>query len=164
MYDVTPLLRFLNEKRIPYRVDHHEPTATAMETAQVEHVSGKRFAKTVVVRHGEEMFLAIVPAHRQVDLARLSDITGKQPLELATEKEFSEVFPDCDLGAMPPFGRMYSLGACIDVDIAVCPEVTFNACTHEHTVTIAGRDFLRAAEGQVGSFSQEVNELPDYVG
>ena len=164
MHDVTPLLKFLNERKIPYRVDHHEPTATATETAQVEHVSGKRFAKTVVVRHDDQMILAVVPAHRHVDLERLSEMTGKGPLELATEKEFSRVFPDCDVGAMPPFGRMYSLDVCIDVDIAICPEVTFNACTHEHTVTVSGRDFLKAAEGQVGSFSHEMNELPDYAG
>jgi Ala-tRNA(Pro) deacylase len=164
MYDAAPLLKFLNDRRIAYRVEHHMPTATAMETAQVEHVSGKQFAKSVVVKHGKEMFLAVLPAHRQIDIKRLEAVSKKKSLSLATEKEFADLFPNCDVGAMPPFGSMYSLDVYIDIDIATCPELTFNACSHEHTVTVAGRDFLKAAEGVVASFTQEGTEKPDYAG
>ena len=75
-------------------------------------------------------------------------------MTLATEEEFASTFPNCQIGAMPPFGRMYSLGVFIDDDIASAPEVTFNACTHEQTLTISGADFLKAAEGLVGDFSR----------
>lgn len=118
----------------------------------MEHVSGKNFAKTVVIRSIDGFFLAVLPAHLQVDFEKLENLSRKRPLRLSTEQEFAALFPFCEVGAMPPFGRMRYLDVYIDDDIALVPEVTFNACTHEHTITMPGRGFLRAAEGVVGDF------------
>lgn len=161
-YDATPLMRYLDDRGILYTVDEHPQTATAQQTAEVEHVSGKRFAKTVVVKSGGRILLAVVPAHLKVDLEKLERVHGSGPLDLATEEEFASLFPDCEVGAMPPFGKLYSqpssiekvpLDVYIDDDIAVAPEVTFNACSHRHTLTVSGKDFLKAAEGVVADIS-----------
>lgn len=154
MYDATPLLDYLSSRNITFKVDKHPRTLTAMETAAAEHVSGKRFAKTVVVHSADERdFLAILPAHLHVDLEKLSRLAGGEIVGLADEDRFARLFPNCEVGAMPPFGHLYELDVYIDDDIAVAPEVTFNACSHEHTITISGKDFLKATEGVVGDFT-----------
>ena len=163
MYDATPVLEYLDRKGILYTVDRHPKTATAQETAEVEHVSGKHFAKTVVLRSDHEILLAVVPAHLRVGLAKLARVHGRGPLRLASEEDFVDTFPNCEVGAMPPFGKLYSqpssptdepLTVYIDDDIATAPRVTFNAGSHEHTLTVAGQDFLKAAEGIVADISE----------
>jgi Ala-tRNA(Pro) deacylase len=162
MYNATPVIDYLDSRKILYRVDRHPKTATAQETAHVEHLSGKRFAKTVVAKSGHKLLLAVVPAHLKVDVEKLERLHGEGPLRLATEAEFAHYFPNCDVGAMPPFGHLYSQLAAavpepievyIDDDLAVAPSVTFNACSHEHTITLSGKDFLKATEGVVGDIS-----------
>ncbi len=162
MYDATQVIQYLNARDILFRIDRHRKTATAQETAEAEHISGKLVAKTVVVRAGPRMLLAIVPAHLRVDLEKLEALHGQGKLELATEEEFADLFPDCDVGAMPPFGKLYMqpsavgdepLDVYIDDDIATAPSVTFNACSHEHTITLSGKDFLKATEGTVADIS-----------
>ena len=155
MYNAKMVMDYLREKGVRYTVHKHAETATAQETAAAEHVSGKGFAKTVVVRSGDEMLLAVVPAHLQVDLSKLARLSGGGVLELAEEEQFRSLFPDCEVGAMTPFGKVYSLDVFIDDDIAVAPDVTFNACSHEHTITVSGKDFLKTAEGVVGDISED---------
>ena len=154
MYDAQHLLDYLDERHIQYQIRQHPRTATAMRTAEVEDVSGKNFAKTVVIESVNKFFLAVLPAHLQVDLRKLEDLSRKRPLKLAGEGDFASLFPSCEVGAMPPFGRLRSLDVYVDDDIALAPEVTFNACSHEHTLTMSGRDFLRASEGVVGDFTE----------
>jgi Ala-tRNA(Pro) deacylase len=155
MYDAKTLVNYLTERGIAFEVEKHPKTYTAMETAAAEAVSGKRFAKSVVVMAGGKPVLAVLPAHLKVDLEKLSRISGKSTLRLAKESEFETLFPNCEVGAMPPFGRLYSMPVYIDDDIAVAPEVTFNACSHEHTITMSGKNFLKAAEAVVGDFTKD---------
>jgi Ala-tRNA(Pro) deacylase len=155
MYDATALFEYLDSRGIPFKVMHHRETATAIETAKAEHVSLKRFAKTVVVKAGDALALAILPAHLKLDLDKLRRVWKINDLRLASEAEFKSRFPDCEVGAMPPFGHLYALDVFIDDDIAVAPEVTFNACIHEYTITVSGKDFLKAAEGVVADISAE---------
>ena len=154
-YDATPLIDYLNEKEVPFELHHHPYSVTAMRTAAAEHVTGKHFAKAVVVRTGEKPLLAVLPAHFQLDLEKLSRLCGLSDLELADEHEFVNLFPNCEVGAMPPFGRMYDMDVYIDDDIAVAPEVHFNACTHSHAISLSGKNFLKAAEGVVGDISAD---------
>jgi Ala-tRNA(Pro) deacylase len=154
MYDATPLITYLDARGIPYRVERHPRTTTALETAQVEHRSGRRFAKTVVsVAPGGRLLLAVVPATLRVDLDKLWRLSRRGPLRLASEDEFAGRFPNCEPGAMPPLGRLYNLDVYVDDDLAVAEEVTFNACSHIHTLTLDGKDFLKAVEATVGDIS-----------
>ena len=155
---MNSVLDQLTESGVPFKVGSHRPAVTAMETAAAQHVSGKRFAKAVVVKGEGRDILAVLPAHLQVDLTKLERLACSGDLKIASEAEFSDRFPNCQLGAMPPFGHLYGLEVYIDDDIASAPEVTFNGGTHDLTITMTAKDFLKTAEGVVGDFSQDPAE------
>jgi Ala-tRNA(Pro) deacylase len=118
-------------------------------------ISGKEIAKTVVLcagAQGEETILAVLPGSRHVKFDKLEVAVGK-PVRLATELEFSRLFPDCELGAMPPFGALYDLPVYVDESLAKDREVLFNAGTHHDAVRMRYDDFSRLAKPKVCSFS-----------
>jgi len=107
------LKNFLDENQIPYSALTHTTAYTAQGAAATMQISGKELAKTVVLWTGEEMILAVLPAPNQVRLDKLAAELGR-PVRLATEQEFSSLFPDCELGAMPPFGSLYNVPVYVD--------------------------------------------------
>jgi Ala-tRNA(Pro) deacylase len=109
----TRLKGLLDENKIPYSVMTHETAYTAQGAAATMQISGKELAKTVVLWAGEEMILAVLPAPNHVKLNKLGAELGKS-LRLASEQEFSNRFPDCDPGAMPPIGSLYNLPVYVD--------------------------------------------------
>src|SRR5262245_58019586 len=98
---------FLAKNRIPYTTFQHAPAFTAMHAAAVSHVKGRSWAKTVVCFADDEVILAVVPAHYTVDLDRLCELAGAKALRLANSGEITALYPDCEEGAMPPFGTLY---------------------------------------------------------
>lgn len=149
------LKSFLDSNQIPYETLAHSTTYTAQGTATLMQISGKEVAKTVVLRAGErgdETILAVLPGSKHVKLDKLSTAVGK-PLRLATELEFSDLFPDCELGAMPPFGALYNLPVYVDESLAKDKEVIFNAGTHHDAVRMAYEDFVRLATPKICSFT-----------
>lgn len=148
------LKSLLDENRTTYTVMSHAVTYTAQAAAAVMHVSGKEVAKTVVVRAGEETVLAVLPAARHVNLDKLGQLLGK-PVRLATEQEFSDLFPDCELGAMPPFGQLYNLPVYVDKTLAADEEIVFNAGTHRDAIRMGYADFVRLARPHTGSFAEK---------
>ena len=148
------LKSFLDSNYVPYESLSHSTTYTAQGTATLMQISGKDVAKTVVVRAGadaKETILAVVPGSKHVKLDKLSAVVGK-PVRLATELEFSDLFPDCELGAMPPFGALYNLPVYVDESLAKDKEVLFNAGTHHDAVRMAYEDFVRLAKPKIGAF------------
>jgi len=148
------LKSFLDSNQIPYETLSHSTTYTAQGTATLMQISGKEVAKTVVLRAGElgeETILAVLPGPKHVKLDKLAAAIGK-PVRLATELEFSNLFPDCELGAMPPFGALYNLPVYVDESLAKDKEVLFNAGTHHDAVRMAYEDFVRLAEPKICSF------------
>jgi Ala-tRNA(Pro) deacylase len=145
---------FLDENRIPYSVMTHTTTYTAQGAAATMRISGKELAKTVVLWTGEEMILAVLPAPTHVRLEKLAAEVGKS-LRLATEQEFSTLFPDCELGAMPPFGSLYNLPVYVDESLAADEAIVFNAGTHRDAIRIRYDDFVRLAKPRVCSFAQK---------
>jgi len=118
-------------------------------------ISGKEIAKTVVLRagaQGEETILAVLPGSRHVKLDKLAAAIGK-PVRLASEAEFASLFPDCELGAMPPFGALYNLPVYVDESLAKDAEVVFNAGTHHDAVRMRYDDFVRLARPKVCTFA-----------
>lgn len=149
------LKSFLDSNQIPYETLSHSTTYTAQGTATLMQISGKEVAKTVVLRAGElgeETILAVLPGPKHVKLDKLAAAIGK-PVRLATELEFSNLFPDCELGAMPPFGALYNLPVYVDESLAKDKEVLFNAGTHHDAVRMAYEDFVRLAEPKICSFA-----------
>lgn len=139
----TRLERYLREHGVPYSVHHHPPAFTAQAVAESEHVSGKTVAKVVMVYLEEKMAMLALPAHVKVNFARVAESLGSKKVRLALEEEFQTAFPDCDLGAMPPFGNLYDLETYVDRQLAVAETIVFNAGTHEDTVHMRYADYER---------------------
>jgi len=150
----TRLKSFLDEGQIPYSVVTHTTAYSTQGTASTLQISGKELAKSVVLWTGEEMILAVLPAPNHVRLDQLGAEVGKS-LRLATEQEFSSLFPDCELGAMPPFGSLYNLPAYVDESLAADEAIVFNAGTHRDAIRMQYHDFVRVAKPRVCSFAQK---------
>jgi len=148
------LKAFLDEKHVSYTLTTHSPTYTAQEAAATLHASGRELAKTVVVRAGEEALLAVLPAPYRINLEKLGAVVGKT-VRLATEQEFASLFPDCELGAMPPFGNLYSLPVYVDEALAAGEEIVFNAGTHQDAIRMRYADFARLAKPLACSFAEK---------
>jgi len=139
-----PKLReFLDSQQIKYLVISHSLGYTAQGIAAAAHVSGKKLAKTVIVKLDGILAMAVVPASEHVDMDRLKALTGCRCVEIAFEKEFQNAFPDCDLGAMPPFGNLYDMPVYADASLAEHEEITFSAGTHRELIRMHWEDMLR---------------------
>src|SRR5438093_4082001 len=103
------ILSFLDEQGVRYRLSHHETAFTSQELAQLEHVSGKKVIKPVVVKADGQFVLCALPASYFVDISELRQQLGARDVELADEPTLQELFPDCELGAEPPIGRLFGL-------------------------------------------------------
>ena len=150
----TRLKSFLAENQIPYSIMTHTRAYTAQGAAATMQISGKELAKTVVLWTGEEMILAVLPAPNHVRLDKLAAEVGKS-VRLATEAELSSLFPDCELGAMPPFGSLYNLPVYVDESLAADEAIVFNAGTHRDAIRMRYDDFVRLAKPRVCSFAQK---------
>ena len=124
------------------------------EVAAALPVSGKQVAKTVVVTAGESFVLVVVPSPDRVDFKKVRTETGARKARLASEDEFGNLFPDCAVGAMPPFGNLYDVPVYVDQALAEEAEIVFRVGTHRHTMKVAYADFERLAQATVGEFAQ----------
>ncbi len=153
MYPLARLKEFLDQQQVPYQHQVHRTAYTAQEVAAEEHVPGKMLAKSVVIKVEDQFALAVLPASGRVDVAALKASLGVRELRLATEFEFTGLFPDCDVGAMPPFGNLYGVGVYVDESLTRDEEIVFNAGTHQDTVRMKYADFARLVQPKVLMFS-----------
>jgi len=135
--------QFLNDHGVKYVTIGHSPAFTAQEIAAAAHVRGKDFAKSVVVKLDGRLALAVVPASVKIDLALVREVTGAERAELASEADFAAYFPECEPGAMPPFGNLYGMAVYVDDHLRDNREITFNAGTHSELIRMPFRDFVR---------------------
>ena len=146
------LKEYLDSKKVGYEVLTHGKTYTAKELAQALHVAGKDLAKVVMLKVGERFVMAVLPATWKVDLHRLRDIFQTHEIRLATEEEIRGLFPDCELGAMPPFGNLYGLEVYVDQSLAEDEEIVFPAGTYLEAVKLRYRDFADLVKPKVAEF------------
>lgn len=140
---LSKLRDFLDSHQIKYLVISHSLAYTAQGIAALAHVSGKQLAKTVILKIDGILAMAVVPASFHVDLDRLRTLTGARTVEMASEREFKNAFPDCETGAMPPFGNLYDMPVYADASLGDNEEVTFNAGTHRELIRMAWDDVVR---------------------
>jgi pSer/pThr/pTyr-binding forkhead associated (FHA) protein/prolyl-tRNA editing enzyme YbaK/EbsC (Cys-tRNA(Pro) deacylase) len=126
---------------------------TAQGVAALAHVSGKKLAKTVILKVDGVLAMVVVPASSHVDLDRVRALTGGHLVEIASEGEFQNAFPDCELGAMPPFGNLYDMPVYADESLADNEEITFSAGTHRELVRISWQDMLRLVHPTVAELT-----------
>ncbi len=137
------LRKFLDSHQIKYQVIHHSPAFTAPEIAAKAHESGKGFAKTVVCKVDGDLVMVVLPAHEHVDLEHLREGCHAQHVALASEEELAAVFPDCETGAMPPFGVIYGVKVMVDDRLAGNDLIAFNAGNHREIIKMRYVDFDR---------------------
>jgi Ala-tRNA(Pro) deacylase len=143
------LHNYLDQQHAPYSTLSHERTVTAQETANCAHIGNRHFAKTVMLRVDGELAMMVMPAAYRVDLIRLSRALGGRVVEVAQESDFRDAFPDCELGAMPPFGNLYGMPVYVDARLAEQPEIAFNAGSHTDLVQMSYAEFERLAQPEL---------------
>lgn len=137
------LKEYLDSNAIKYVTIDHSPAFTAQEIAASAHIPGQVLAKSVVLRVDDEVALGVLPASYQIDLDRLRHEIGARSVKLATESEFKNRFPGCEVGAMPPFGNLYAMKVYVDETLAEDEEIAFNAGTHSQLIRMSYVDFER---------------------
>jgi len=142
---------FLRKARIPYTTFRHSPSFTAQRAAAVSHVPGRCWAKTVVFLADDEPILVVVPAHYTVDVDHLRVLAGAAVLRLATSQELLAIYPDCEEGAMPPFGDLYLQRVFVDRSLVGEPDMVFHAGTHVDCIRMHYGDFDAVAHPTVGA-------------
>ena len=140
---VRRLRKYLDENNIKYAVISHSPAYTAQETAQSAHISGREMAKTVIVEMDRKMAMVVLPASYKVNIGRLEDITESEDVRFAKENEFKRKFPSCEIGAMPPFGNLYSMDVYVAQRLTQDKEIAFNAGNHRELIVMKYKDFDR---------------------
>lgn len=148
---------YLNQQGVRYEVLHHPRAFTAQRVAQAEHIPGKMQVKVVMLRAGDKFLMAVLPAVAHVDVAALVKLAGN-PCCLATEAEFKELFPDCELGAMPPLGSFYMLPVYADDLLEENDEIVIQAGTHTDSVKLAWDDYLRLERPTLAQLSHRVKK------
>ena len=143
---------FLTSRHIQFLKLHHTPAYTANRIAQALHVPGREIAKSVLLRTRNGFVLAVIPATHRVDLDEVGECLG-EPVEMANEDEMDHIFPDCERGAMPPFGSLYHLETLVDDSLTEDEEIVFEAQTHEDAIRMSYRDFESVEHPRHGHFA-----------
>ena len=147
------LKEFLDRFEVPYLTITHSQAFTAQKVAASAHIPGKNMVKTVMVVINGQMAMAVLPSSFNVDFGLLKEITGEGNVRLAGEPEFKDMFPDCELGAMPPFGNLYNLEVFVAVVLTDADEIAFNAGNHSEIIQMSYRDFERLVHPKVLKFA-----------
>ena len=140
------LMHYLNENNVNYETMEHPTAYTSQEIAEKAHIKGKTMAKTVMVKVDGQLTMAVLPGNDMLDIALFQKACGGTNIELVKENEFSDQFPDCELGAMPPFGNLYNMKVWVDVDLAKDERIAFNAGNHHELCLMSYNDFEKLVE------------------
>jgi len=151
---LNKLKKVLDEAKICYEVYNHRLSFTAQETAETLHNSGKEMAKVVVLKANGNFAMAVVPGNRMVNLKKVRRALAARDVSVASEKEFGALFPGCEIGAMPPFGRLFGLPVYVDPALEAEEEIFFNAGNHQQTVKMSYADFKKLVNPVIISLTE----------
>jgi len=149
----TKLKEFLDSQNVKYVNISHSAAYTAQEIAASAHIPGQELAKTVMVRLDGNLAMAVLPASYKVDLNALKQATRMNQVELAGEQEFRSQFPECELGAMPPFGNLYDLQVYVDQSLTKDDTIAFNAGSHTELIKLSYKDFESLVRPKILKFA-----------
>jgi len=152
---IRKLKQYLDERDIRYVILRHPSAYTAQEVAANAHIPGKMVAKTVMVKIDGKMSMAILPASYVIDFKKLKMYLGCSSLELAREEEFRNIFPQCEVGAMPPFGNLYHLDVYVAESLSEDEDIVFCAGTHSELVMMSFMDYFLCVKPKLIRFSQK---------
>jgi Ala-tRNA(Pro) deacylase len=144
---------YFREHGVSFEVVEHPRAFTAQQIAASEHVPGRMFAKVVIAQTDDDLVMLVVPATAAVDTRKASEITGGKPVRVAAERDFAPRFPDCEAGAMPPFGNLYDVPVYVDRALGGNERIVFQAGTHSLTMSVRYEDFERLAHPTVADLA-----------
>ena len=150
---VDRLKKYLEENHVRFVTIRHSPAFTAQEIAALAHVPGKEVAKTVMVKLDGTMAMVVLPAPDHVSANRLKEFSGAKEVELASEEEFADIFPHCEVGAMPPFGNLWDMEVFVDQRLREDEQIVFNAGNHTELVRLSYAEFERLVKPTIGFLS-----------
>jgi Ala-tRNA(Pro) deacylase len=164
MAKIDHLLAYLNENDVRYQLLTHVPAFTAHQVALVAHVPDSELAKTLLVKADAQYWLAVLRADQRVNNTMLKRALEAKHVALADEATLEGLFPDCELGAMPPFGKLYGLPVIVEHSLTEDDEIVFNACTHKESIKMRYADFERLANPIVAEFAESPNVAEERFG
>lgn len=145
---------YLRENGVGFEVMTHSQAFTMQEVAAALHVPGKQVAKVVIVKTPAKMAMLVLPAPYRLDFPKVRALIDAKEVRLAQEEEFEDLFPDCETGAMPPFGNLYDVPVYVEQALAEEPDIIFRIGTHRETMKVAYPDYARLAQPTVGEFAR----------
>ncbi|HZH13436.1 MAG TPA: YbaK/EbsC family protein [Archangium sp.] len=150
-----PIQHYLHQQHVPFLRHWHPRAVTAQELAQALHVTGYRVAKSVIVEADQQLWICIIPATDTLDLEKVREVLGAREARLATEETFSNRFPECELGAEPPFGHLYGLPVLMDEGLGVAEDLLLRAGSHEEALEVSVEDFIGLESPRTASITLE---------
>lgn len=147
------VLELLDKSNVKYEITEHKPTFTAQRMAAAEHEPGRFVAKPVIIKADDKYMMCVLSADKKVDISALKSQLGAKSVELAKEEEIGEIFPDCELGAAPPFGNLYDLPTIMDKAMEKDDHIIFQAGSHEKAIRMSVADYKKLAEPKILAFS-----------
>jgi Ala-tRNA(Pro) deacylase len=147
------LKAYFGEHGVPYEIQQHRTVFTAQKVADVLHEKGRYVAKVFIAWVDGKLVMLVLPAPAHVDYDRVKERLGAKEVHAAHEEEFEHLFPDCEVGAMPPFGNMYHLPVHLDQSLSGLDHLVFQAGSHRETMKIAMADYLRLVSPTLGDFA-----------
>jgi Ala-tRNA(Pro) deacylase len=150
---IDQLKQFLDASGVTYQPIEHRIAFTAQELAAAEHVPGREHAKVAIVKAPSGFFMAVLPAPKKVDLTKFAAAVHQKEARLASEDEFERMFPQCETGAMPPFGNLFGLPVIVDRTLEDDTNIAFQAGTHTESIRMKYSDYKRLARPQVADIA-----------
>ncbi len=143
------LTEYLDSHHVRYSAVQHSPAFTAQQIAEIAHIPGKDLAKTVIIKLDSKLAMVVLPSSYKVDLDLLKSNTGAHKVEIASEREFKDKFPECETGAMPPFGNLFGMDVYVDNRLAHDKKIAFNAGTHSELMWLQYEDFINLVHPKI---------------
>jgi Ala-tRNA(Pro) deacylase len=152
------LIDCLDENKVNYEILRHPEAVTAQRSAEAEHVKGRHHAKVVMLKSGGQHLMAVLPAEHLIDLENLATFVGKD-VSFESEQEFESLFPDCAVGAMPPFGNLYGVPTYVDKSLAEEDYIVFEAGTHNEAIKLSYHDYEKIVKPQVEALAIKIQPM-----
>ncbi len=161
MAKITDLLRYLNSNKVEFRVIEHDPAFSAHDVAVRTNIPESEMAKAILIKIEDHYWMAVLRADQRINQQLLKRTFAAKNVHLAHEEDLGLLFPDCQIGAMPPFGNLYGLPVLVEEALAEDEEIVFNACTHTKAIRMRFKDFRRLAKPVIASFADAKRVIVD---
>jgi len=161
MAKMSDLLHYLDSNKVDYQVVEHEPAFSAHEVAVATHIPESEIAKAVLLHIDDHFWMAVLRADQRINQQLIKRAFGAKHVRLSHEEDLALKFPDCQLGAMPPFGNLYGLPVLVEESLAEDEDILFNACTHTKAVRMKFKDFRRLVKPVIAGFAEAPHWMED---